>query len=68
MSIISREKDGEYVITTYASGHVVREIDQTGKTLPAVIKPTDPLLEIKTKLDQVIADIAIIKTQTKPKV
>jgi hypothetical protein len=32
--IISRVKEGEYVITTYASGHVIKEIDMEGKVIP----------------------------------
>ena len=53
MSIISQVKEGEYHVTTYDSGHVIKEIDQTGKVTPEakVEKPVDPIL---TKLDEIL--------------
>ena len=53
MAIISEVKEGEYIITTYDSGHVIKEIDQTGKAMPEakVVKPVDPIL---TKLDEIL--------------
>jgi len=38
MGIISQVKDGEYMITTFDGGHVVKEIDQTGKVSPVTPK------------------------------
>lgn len=53
MSIISQVKEGEYHVTTYDSGHIIKEIDQTGKVTPEakVEKPVDPIL---TKLDEIL--------------
>lgn len=72
MNIKSQIKDGEYIVTTYESGHVVREIDQTGKIIPAeqeAQKPgADPMGEIKAKLDQLIKDVELIKAQTAVKI
>ena len=53
MAIKSQVKEGEYIITTYDSGHVVKVIDQTGKVMPEakVVKPVDPIL---TKLDEIL--------------
>ena len=30
----SQEKEGEHLITAYDDGHIVKEIDQTGKVTP----------------------------------
>ena len=56
MSVISQVKKGEYIITTYDSGHVIKEIDQTGKVTPEakVEKPVDPMMDINKKLDEIL--------------
>ena len=54
MGIISQVKDGEYLITTYESGTVIREIDQTDKPKP-LIEPEEEKETLEAKLDKLTA-------------
>ena len=61
MSIISQVKEGEYHVTTYDSGHIIKEIDQTGKVMPKPKPEPEPepeqpdfIVGINKKLDEIL--------------
>lgn len=59
MAIISQVKEGEYLITTYDSGHVIKEIDQTEKIMPDLSKEQVAEKELEDLIQAKIRELAI---------
>jgi hypothetical protein len=61
MAIKSQVKEGEYIITTYDSGHVIKEIDQAGKVTPPSEISVNPMDALMDKIDKLVLDMETIK-------